>query len=70
MAYNEPNPGDTIPSWDMPVEPYRCEDSLGAEPVEGDNPNYSSSADLPDQGDQRNKTGGPSNDPTPAMPGA
>jgi len=67
--YNEPKPGDTLPNWNAPVEPYTCNESAG-DTVEGDNPSYSSNAALPDQGDQRNKTGGTTHNPTEAMPGA
>lgn len=67
-----PGLGDTIPNWDAPVGPYKCNEAPPAMPTDGSNPSYSSNADLPVEGDTRifNGPGSSNSNPTPAMPGA
>ena len=74
MAYKQPShdifnkPGDEGSCPAMPTEGINGKDFPN-----GDNPSVPMLGDikLPDQGDQRNKSGGPSgSDPTPARPGA
>lgn len=59
-----------IPNWNTPVEPYYCGDSAPAEKVDGDNPSIGVSAELPQQGDQRNYSGSNNSNPVPGKVGA
>lgn len=66
-AYS-PKLGDTLPNWDAPVGPYKCNESAPAMPTDGSNPSYSSNADLPVEGDTR-PFGGPGSSNSNPNPG-